>query len=656
MAKIMLNSKYFILIIISFFIVSCGNDTERTGMPQQGIVVTKALTTGSLLPTTAQRYDVVRLIQAMFNGAPGAMYLNEFAGYAANGTTMNELANILEQTDAFKLPQLYPSSLDTQEFATKLVYNLVGTTANLLNRTWLIALIVDYLNNGYSRGEIIWFLVSALKQIPVTDPDWGRTAAQFANKVDVAYYYSVTIAQSSSDIGTLQAVTRSVTDDPATVIIAKATKPVNLAPSWATLGITGASHQITLSWAKPTKTTSTTNSYNIYWSKTPGVTKKTGVKIATVSSPYTHTGLTNGINYYYVVTEVVAGVEGPESMEAATTPTAVLPLAPAGVNLYPMETSVRVTIDRTDAAATTKFNLYWSTSPTMTNATKISNAFGSSTTFLHNGLKTGTMMYYAAAAESPEGEGPRSKTVATTPLAEISATNYQKNVSSAQLAAPKAVNAVTANQQVTLAWEMPKDNQIPTAYSPDAEPTKPPVITAYRIYWSTTRIIDAGSANKLTVPATSSLTFVHNTGLTNNQPYYYLIVAAATTDADGLPLKTADGKTLVFESPPSGQIMVVPQARAPFAPVGLSATAGIQQITLSWTASSTSSAMYRVYVSDKAPAKPEDMVLPQNLVTITSQTSYIHNALQNGIIYHYVVTAVTEGESSPTAVASIKLF
>lgn len=625
-------------------------------MSQQGIVVTKAVSSGDLLPTTDQRYDVVRLIQAMFNCAPGKMYLDAFAGYVANGMTMNELANLLAQTDAFKLPQLYPSSLDSQQFAVKLVDNLVGTTAHLVNRTWLISVIVDRLDNGDSRGDVIWFLVSALKQIPVTDPDWGRTAAQFINKVDVAYYYSVTMAQSSSDIGTLQAVTRSVSDDPATVIIAKATKPVNLAPSWATLGITGASRQITVSWAKPAKSSSTTNSYNLYWSKTPGVTKKTGAKIANVSSPYIHTGLTNGVPYYYVVTEVVAGAEGPESQEAATTPTAVVPLAPIGVNLYPMETAVRITIDRTGAAATTKFNLYWSTSPIMTNATKISNAFGSTTSFLHNGLKTGIMIYYAVAAESPEGEGPRSKVVATTPLADMYATNYQLNVSSAQLAAPKAVNAITSNQQVALAWEMPKNNQLPTVYSPDAEPTKPPVITAYKIYWSTTRITDLDVANKLTVPATSSLTFVHNTGLTNNQPYYYLVAAEASTDADGLPLVTADGRTLVFESPPSGQIMVVPQAKAPFAPTGLSATAGTQQITLAWTASSTKGGTYRLYVSDKAPAKPEDMVLPQNLVVITSQTSHTHTALQNGITYYYLVTAVTEGESAPTSVVSIKLF
>jgi fibronectin type 3 domain-containing protein len=625
-------------------------------MSHQGIVVSKAVPSGVLLPTTDQHYDVIRLIQAMFNGAPGKMYLDEFAGHVANGMTMNELANLLAQTDAFKLPQLYPSSLDSHQFAVKLVDNLVGTTTHLLNRTWLISVIVDRLDNGYSQGEVIWFLISALKQVPVTDHDWGRTAAQFANKVDVAYYYSVTMAQSSSDIGTLQAVTRSVSDDPATVIIAKATKPVNLAPSWATLGITGASRQITVSWAKTAKNSSTTNSYNMYWSKTPGVTKKTGAKIANVSSPYTHTGLTNGTTYYYVVTEVVAGAEGPESQEAAANPTTVVPLAPIGVNLYPMETSVRITIDRTEATATTKFNLYWSTSPTMTNATKISNAFGSTTSFLHNGLKTGTMIYYAVAAESPEGEGPRSKTVATTPLADMYATNYQINVSSAQLAAPKAVNANTSNQQVTLAWEMPINNQIPTSYSPDAEPTKPPVITAYKIYWSTTRITDLNAANKLTVPATSSLTFIHNTGLTNNQPYYYLVAAEATTDTDGLPLITADGRTLAFESPPSGQIMVVPQAKVPFAPTGLSATAGIQQITLAWTASSTKGGTYRVYVSDKAPAKPEDLVLPQNLVVITSQTSHTHTALQNGITYYYVVTAVTEGESAPTSAVSIKLF
>ncbi len=62
------------------------------------------------------------------------------------------------------------------------------------------------------------------------------------------------------------------------------------------------------------------SSYNIYWSNDPGVTKTGGTKIAGVTSPYNHTGLTNGITYYYIVTTVNSSGESAESDEVSTKP------------------------------------------------------------------------------------------------------------------------------------------------------------------------------------------------------------------------------------------------------------------------------------------------------------------------------------------------
>jgi len=62
-------------------------------------------------------------------------------------------------------------------------------------------------------------------------------------------------------------------------------------------------------------------SYNIYFGTSSGVTKGTGTQIAGVESPYTHTGLTNGQEYFYVVT-AVSGAESPESNEDSGEPLA----------------------------------------------------------------------------------------------------------------------------------------------------------------------------------------------------------------------------------------------------------------------------------------------------------------------------------------------
>lgn len=76
--------------------------------------------------------------------------------------------------------------------------------------------------------------------------------------------------------------------------------------------------QVTISWSAVSGATS----YNIYWSTTTGVTKANGTKITGATSPYTHTGRTNGTAYYYVVTAVNVSGESAESTQKTATPSA----------------------------------------------------------------------------------------------------------------------------------------------------------------------------------------------------------------------------------------------------------------------------------------------------------------------------------------------
>jgi len=89
------------------------------------------------------------------------------------------------------------------------------------------------------------------------------------------------------------------------------------APSVPTnVAATAGDEQVLTSWDSVSDATS----YNIYWSTSSGVTIGTGTKISNVTSPYTHTGRTNGATYYYVVTAVNSYGESDESNEVSAIP------------------------------------------------------------------------------------------------------------------------------------------------------------------------------------------------------------------------------------------------------------------------------------------------------------------------------------------------
>jgi hypothetical protein len=81
------------------------------------------------------------------------------------------------------------------------------------------------------------------------------------------------------------------------------------------LTATAGTGQVTLAWDMD----ETVASYHLYWGTAPAATAGR-TQIPDVTSPYTHTGLTSGATYYYVVTAMTAGEESPPSQEVRATP------------------------------------------------------------------------------------------------------------------------------------------------------------------------------------------------------------------------------------------------------------------------------------------------------------------------------------------------
>jgi hypothetical protein len=81
--------------------------------------------------------------------------------------------------------------------------------------------------------------------------------------------------------------------------------------------------QVTVYWTAPS-VSGTISSYTVYYSTTNPVTTSSPTKmtgIATTSA--TITGLTNGTTYYFIVTAIIDGVEGPQSSQVSAVPLAL---------------------------------------------------------------------------------------------------------------------------------------------------------------------------------------------------------------------------------------------------------------------------------------------------------------------------------------------
>jgi lysophospholipase L1-like esterase len=249
-----------------------------------------------------------------------------------------------------------------------------------------------------------------------------------------------------------------------------------------------ANSQVVLSWGKVTGATA----YRLYWSTTAGVSKETGTMIPNVTSPYTHTGLTNGVTYHYVVTAVNQYGESAESSEVSATPSiATPPLPPSNVVTQASNRTVNIAwVASQSEEAVTSYNIYWSVSSGVTkeNGIKIE---GLNSPYSHTQLNNDKIYYYIVTGVNKYGEGSGSQ--------EVSATPTRGNTP----LAPTGVTATAGNYQATINWDAVGG------------------ATTYNIYWSTTS--DISSQNRTKIEGVTS-PYLHS-GLSEETTYYYVVTA-----------------------------------------------------------------------------------------------------------------------------------
>lgn len=186
--------------------------------------------------TATQRTEIVKIIVGLFDAAPGAVYLDQFASFAGNPAGL--IATLVD-TPAFKT--IYPTFLTSEEFATKFVNNLVGSAAADADKAWAIDWIAGKLEAGQSRAAVATEVLAALDAVPADNAAWGAAAQQFDKQSIVAEYYSVNLGGAATDVATLQSVVAGVTAETDVSTAAAIEAVINATPG----GVTGQTFTLT---------------------------------------------------------------------------------------------------------------------------------------------------------------------------------------------------------------------------------------------------------------------------------------------------------------------------------------------------------------------------------------------------------------------------
>lgn len=378
------------------------------------------------------------------------------------------------------------------------------------------------------------------------------------------------------------ALTATATDDKGATVTST---PVNISvmnppPPPAPTGLAAAAGdaQVTLGWAASPGATS----YKVKRSTTAGgphIVIAAGV----AGTSFTDAGVTNGTTYYYVVSAVNAGGEGPESNEASARPLPAPPLPPGALSATAGD--AQVTLGWNPSAGATSYAVHRGTLPGGPYTT-VAIGLGASG-FTDTAVTNGTAYYYVVTAANLGGESGLSNEASATPAPQPPA-------------APSGAIASAGDAEITLTWTVSAGA---TSYSVRRGTASGGPYTAVAIGLATNSFQDAP--------------------LVNGTTYYYVVTASNSAG----------------ESGPSNEASATPAPPPPPAPANLVATGGDAQITLAWEASAaaTSYSVKRATVSGGPYAL---------IATGLAGTGYSDAAVVKGTTYFYVVTASNLGGES----------
>lgn len=348
--------------------------------------------------------------------------------------------------------------------------------------------------------------------------------------------------------------------------------------------------EITLSWL----ILPDTDSYTVYYTTAPGVTKDNSTMISQAGNTLTLSGLENNTTYYFRVSASVqkeggALAEGPLSPELSLTSYS----SPAMPLIDPPAYGAsggELLISWEPALNAVTYRLYWGSTPGI----DITNEYFETTSvnFTHTGLSHMVTYYYRVVAIS----GPYHSSLS----AEVSKTAY------GDLSAVSFVSVVqTATDELTISWA-PVENA-----------------TAYHLYWGYAPGVWTGSD---VVSFITGNQYVHQ-GVAGGDTLYYRVAAVNPATESPLSIEV------------SGQV----QTSLGFSEIiDVVASAG-GELTISWSPDPNAT-YYELFWNTSGGVSESDSMITVNGL------SYVHTGLTPGTTYHYAVRGRDTLYSSPLSV------
>jgi hypothetical protein len=170
--------------------------------------------------TASQQLDAYRFFIVAFGAAPGVTFMNQLDEAYASGMSTQQIVNVYTTKPQFL--SVYPKFLSHEEFASRIVESVVGTSATAAAKQFAKDDIFNALSAGMSRGDVIYQIFNNLAQMPSTNSDWANMARKLANQVEYAKYFTQTLGNSTMVLSSLQSVVRDVTENSPTSVTAMA--------------------------------------------------------------------------------------------------------------------------------------------------------------------------------------------------------------------------------------------------------------------------------------------------------------------------------------------------------------------------------------------------------------------------------------------------